>query len=145
MDPDADGRAPGRATRSSSSIAGWVVYTCAVVCFAGALVMVDRSDSDTANQGALLLVVAFAAALGALRPRQAWLSALIIGSTIAAARAIGLLMGRIPADPQAPRSLPAVATLLVLVVPAAVAAYAGAAARRAVTRSSTERDPPPSA
>jgi len=144
MHPKADDRAPGRATRSSGSIAGWVVYACTVVCFAGALVTADLSDSDTANQGALLLLI-FAAALGLLRPRQAWLSALIIGSTIAAARAIGLLMGRIPADPQAPRSLPAVATLLVLVVPAALASYTGAAARRAVTRQSSKRQPPTSA
>jgi len=132
MAPSEKVRDPGRGSGSRSSVAGWVVYACAVVCFAGVLVLVDRSDSDTANQGALLVLLTFAAALGALRPRQAWLSALIIGCTIAAARATGLLMGAVPADPQAPRSLPAVATLLVLVVPAAVASYAGAAARRAV-------------
>ena len=144
MHPRAGDRAAGRAARSSSSFAGWVVYACAVVCFVGALVLVDRSDSDTANQGALLLLLTFAAALGALRPRQAWLSALIIGSTIAAARAIGLLTGRMPADPQAPHSLPAVATLLVLLLPAAVASYAGAAARRAVTRPPPAGNPPTS-
>jgi hypothetical protein len=145
MDPQADDRVAGRTSWFRSSAAGWVVYVCVVVCFAGALVMVDRSDSDTANQGTLLLLLAFAAALGALRPRLAWLSALILGSTIAAARAIGLLVGQTPADPQAPRSLPAVATLLVLVVPAAVASYAGATARRAATGPSSEPEPPTSA
>jgi hypothetical protein len=132
----------GRTSGSRSWLAGWVIYACAVVCSTGALVLVDRSDSDAANQVALLLLLMCSAALGWLRPRQAWLSALIVGCAIAVARAIALLLDRSPADPQAPHSLPAVASLLVLVVPAAVASYVGAAARRAVTKPSSTPDRP---
>ena len=136
MDRDA-GSSPG----SRHPFAAQVGYACLVACFAVALASVDRSGSDTANQGTLLLLAVFAATLGALHPRQAWLSALIMGSTIAVVRAVALLLGQLPTDPQAPHSVPAAATLLILVVPAAVAAYLGAAARHALKPSSRSRRP----
>jgi hypothetical protein len=142
MDPKVGDRVPPDSSGPGSVSAGRLVYASAVVCFAGVLVLVDRSDSDAANQVALLLLILFAAGLGALRPRQAWLSALIIGCTVAAARAFELLMGQIPTDPQAPLTLSTVATLLVLLVPAAVAAYAGAAARRSFKQQSSPPGPP---
>lgn len=142
MDPTVGDRAPGPSPRPGRTSAGWLVYTIAVVGSVGVLVLVDRSDSDSANQVALLLLLVLAAGLGALRPRQAWLTALIIGCTFAAARAVAILAGLAPTDPQAPHTLPAAATLLVLLVPAAAAAYAGAAARVALTRRSSPSDPP---
>lgn len=134
MDPTVGDGDPRVSSATSRSGAGWRVYGMTVVGFVGALVVLDRSDSDVANQVVLLFLLVFAGVLGALRPRQAWLSALIIGCTIAVARGIELLTGPPPADPQAPRTLAAVATLLVLLVPAAIAAYVGAALRRAMAR-----------
>ncbi len=112
--------------------------------FVAALVLVDRSTSDVANQATLVLLLIFAAVLGAVRPRLAWLSGLLVGSTIAAARAVAELLGISPTDAQAPHTALAIAGLLVLIVPALLAAYAGAAVRRYLRRaagSRVDRDP----
>jgi hypothetical protein len=111
-----------------------VLFVAVLALVAAVLVLADLSTSEMANQVAMLLLLVFAAALGALRPRLAWLTALVIGSVIAVERIVGLLQGHMPSEPHAPHTVAAAATLFVLLVPASLAALLGAAGRRLVSR-----------
>ena len=110
------------------------LFIAVLAALAYLLALADRSTSEMANQAAMLLLLLFAGVLGALRPRLAWLAALVIGSVIAVTRIIGLVQGHLPADPHAPRTIAAAATLFVLLVPASLAALLGAVGRRMVDR-----------
>lgn len=110
---------PARASR-------WALLVAAMVVVA----LIDRSPSDIANQVTLLVLVGVAFAVGLwFRPKMV-IAALLVGSTIAISRALGLLLGVETADPSAPRTWAQVASLLVLTVPALVAAGVGAFVRR---------------
>ncbi len=109
---------PPRASRWGLLVAAMVVVS-----------LIDRSPSDIANQVTLLALLAVAFAVGRwFRPRTV-VAAVLAGSTIAISRALGLLLGVENADPSAPRTWGQVAALLVLVVPALVAAGIGALSR----------------
>ena len=106
------------------------LYLCGLTGAVGLLVWVDRSPSDIANQVSLLVLLVGAAALGAAAPRHGWLSGVVIGSSIAFAHAIYLWMGISLPYPMSPRGWAGPLTLLVLVVPAVLAAYIGAVTAR---------------
>lgn len=105
-------------------------YLLALAGSVTGLLWVDRSPSDIANQVALLTLAGTSFALGLAAPRRAWLPALVLGAAIAVSHVVYLTVG--PALPyrSEPPGVAGAATLLVLIVPAAVAAYLGAGARR---------------
>ena len=109
-------------------------YLAAVAVSVSALVTVDRSTSDIANQASLLVLLVAASGLGFGRPRSAWLSGIVVGSCLAIAHGIYQASGfRLP-YPMHPPGWVGAATLLVLLVPAVGAAYAGAAVGRVLER-----------
>ena len=108
-----------------------VGYLLGLAIAAAVLVGVDRiGTSDDAGQVSMLVLLAAAALLGFVAPRLAWLAGLVIGAALAAAHTLYLFLGIAVGDPAArPGGYGGAALLLVLIVPATVAAYLGAGAR----------------
>ena len=92
------------------------------------LVWVDLSPSEIANQASLLVLLLGAGLLGLVKPRWAWLSALGLGGSLAVAHALYLATGHRLPYPMSPSGWAGPITLLVLLVPAFLAAYGGAGA-----------------
>lgn len=90
------------------------------------LVRVDFSASDVANQACLVILLFTSAVLGLARPRLAALAGCVVGSSLATAHVVYLL-GRVELPyPMSPPGWVGALGLLVLVVPAIGAAFAGA-------------------
>ena len=105
-----------------------VLYTFGLFASATMLIFVDYSPSDIANQASLLVLILGATALGIAAPRWAWLTALVLGGSLAAMHAI-YLAARVPLPYQmSPAGWAGAATLLILIIPAGIAAYLGAGA-----------------
>jgi hypothetical protein len=68
-------------------------YAAGLACAVLALVAVDRSPSDIANQASLLVLLLTAGGLGLTRPHRAWIAGLVVGSCLAAAHAAYLAWG----------------------------------------------------
>ena len=105
---------------------GPVLYLLGLLGAAAVLVWVDLSPSDIANQTSLLLLLLGAGALGLAAPRWAWLSALVLGGCIAASHAIYLAADLDLPYSMSPTGWAGPAILLILIVPAGLAAYLGA-------------------
>jgi hypothetical protein len=103
-----------------------VLYLLGLLGAAAVLVWVDLSPSDIANQTSLLLLLLGAGALGLAAPRWAWLSALVLGGCIAASHAIYLAADLDLPYSMSPTGWAGPAILLILIVPAGLAAYLGA-------------------
>ena len=99
-----------------------------------ALVMVDRSPSDVANQASLLVLILAAGALGLTRPRCAWLAGVVVGSCLGVTHAAYQALGMELPYPMSPSGWAGPVSLLLLLAPAFGAAYAAAAVRLAVQR-----------
>jgi hypothetical protein len=105
-----------------------VLYTFGLFASATMLIFVDYSPSDIASQASLLVLILGAATLGIAAPRWAWLAALVLGGSLAAMHAI-YLAARVPLPYQmSPAGWAGAATLLILIIPAGIAAYLGAGA-----------------
>jgi len=103
-------------------------YTFGLFASAAMLIFVDYSPSDIANQASLLVLILGAATLGIAAPRWAWLAALVLGGALAAVHAI-CLAAQVPLPYQmSPAGWAGAATLLILIIPAGIAAYLGAGA-----------------
>ncbi len=113
----------------------------ALVLAIGALVWVDRSPSDVANQASLLVLLVGGLGIGLTTRRRLWLPVVLFGFTLAVARACYVLFGVDLHDPSAPATVPAAAGLLVLVVPVAVTAGLGWILRRAISPLARDREP----
>jgi hypothetical protein len=109
-------------------------YAAGLACAVFALVTVDRSPSDIANQASLLVLLLTAGGLGLTRPRSAWFAGLVVGSCLAATHAAYLAWGVELPYPMSPSGWAGALSLLLLLLPAFVAAYTGAAIGRAVQR-----------
>jgi hypothetical protein len=109
-------------------------YAAGLVCAVSALVIVDRSPSDVANQASLLVLLLSAGGLGLSKPRRAWFAGLVIGSCLAAAHAAYLAWDLELPYPMSPSGWAGALSLLLLLVPALVTAYAGAAIGRVIQR-----------
>jgi hypothetical protein len=104
-----------------------VAYVVALVLAAGVLVTVDRlGSSDDAGQVSLAVLLLVGAGLGFAAPRWAWVAGLVVGAAIAIANMVYVTWGPVRAHPIEPSGLAGAATLLVLIVPAMLAAYLGA-------------------
>jgi hypothetical protein len=103
-----------------------VLYLLGLLGAAAVLVWVDLSPSDIANQTSLLLLLLGAGTLGLAAPRWAWLSALVLGGCIAASHAVYLAADLDLPYSMSPTGWAGPAILLILIVPAGLAAYLGA-------------------
>jgi hypothetical protein len=112
-------------------------YAFGVAAAVAVLVVVDRSPSDIANQASVAVLLIAAFALGICAPRRAWMSGLAVGVCLAAAHAIYLTAHvRLP-YPLEPAGWAGPFSLLVLIVPALLAAFVGAGAGALARRRST--------
>jgi hypothetical protein len=106
-----------------------VGYVLALAVAVGAVVTVDRlGTSDDAGQVSLAVLLLAGALLGFAAPRWAWLAGLVVGAAIGLANVVYVTWGPAPVHPIQPGGLAGAATLLVLIVPAMIAAYLGAGA-----------------
>jgi hypothetical protein len=110
------------------------LYGIGVLVAAAVLVWIDQSPSDVANQASLLILLIGAGLLGIAAPHWAWLPALILGFSLAAAHAIYLAAGIALPYAMSPAGWAGSATLLILIIPAGIAAYAGAGAAAMLQR-----------
>ena len=118
---------------------GILVYRCAywlALCGAAALITVLNwvGTSDDSAQVVMAALLAVPAGLGWAVPRRAWLSALVIGSILAATAMIEVALGVDGASVPKPGGMVGAANMFVLLIPAATGAYIGAGARRALRR-----------
>lgn len=97
---------------------------------------VNSSSSDVANQASLVFLLAGAAASGYVHPRSWRLAGLALGLVVPVSGAVTLLAGGAPLG--TPRGWTGPIVLCALCVPALLAAYCGAAARRAWPGGETE-------
>ena len=117
---------PARDYRRSRPAAA--LYALGLFATAAMLIAIDYSPSDIANQASMLVLVLGAAALGLAAPRWAWLPALLLGATLAATHAIYLTAGFPLLYKMSPAGWAGPASLLILIIPAGIAAYLGAGA-----------------
>ena len=110
------------------------LYLSGVVVTVAALVWVDLSPSDVANQASVLVLVLGAGALGFAVPRCAWLPGAAVGGCLAVAHAVYIAADIRLRYPMSPSGWAGAVTLLLLIVPAMVAAYAGAGVGALVRR-----------
>ena len=104
------------------------LYTFGLFAGAAMLIFVDYSPSAIANQVSLLVLILGAATRGIAAPRWACLAALVLGGSLAAMHAIYLAAQvRLPYQ-MSPAGWAGAATLLILIIPAGIAACLGAAA-----------------
>ena len=102
------------------------LYLGGVAATVAVLLWVDWSPSDIANQASMLVLLLGSSALGFSAPRWAWLAGAAVGSCLAFAHAVYVAAGIRLRYEMTPSGWAGPATLLILVVPAIVAAYAGA-------------------
>lgn len=102
------------------------LYLGGVATTVAVLVWVDWSPSDIANQASMLVLLLGSSALGFSAPRWAWLAGAAVGSFLALAHAVYLAAGIGLRYEMTPSGWAGPATLLILVVPAIIAAYTGA-------------------
>src|SRR6476660_6829331 len=92
------------------------LYGIGLLMAAAVLVWIDWSPSDVANQVSLLILLIGAGLLGIAAPRWAWLSALLLGTCLAAAHAVYLMAGVALPYPMSPAGWAGPATLLILIL-----------------------------
>jgi hypothetical protein len=110
------------------------LYGMGLLMAAAVLVWIDQSPSDVANQVSLLMLLTGAALLGLAAPRWAWLSAVVLGGSLAAVHAIYLAARIALPYAMSPAGCAGPATLLILILPAGCAAYLGAGAAALIRR-----------
>jgi hypothetical protein len=114
---------------------GRFAYGGGLAVAAVAVVLVDaRGRSEDAGQATLLLLLMAAAVLGFAAPRVAWLAGLVLGCALPVAGIGWNLLRPDWAHVPDPPGMAGAATLFVLIVPAALAAWAGAGVRLALRR-----------
>ncbi|MCU7495974.1 MAG: hypothetical protein HF314_17065 [Ignavibacteria bacterium] len=108
------------------------IFVLASLLFGAVSGFVDIKASEV--QPAALLIIIFTCFLGFIQPRNAWLSALITGSSILAAHLISPFWGLYPDYPVEP----SVWATTIALIPAFLGAYIGAAAGWALTGSGSK-------
>jgi hypothetical protein len=132
-----DGDGPRRVWRRSSAVlllkeafVHRLQATAAALVCVGLIAWLDRSPSDDSGQFTLGAILLSAVMLGALAPRRAWLVAIVIGSVPAVVHIVSLALGLPEPGVHLPKGWANTTSLLVLIVPALIAAYSGSALRR---------------
>lgn len=103
------------------------VVLCLVVV---AIAVVNESASDLVNQLAMACIVGGAGLVGFVWMRRVWLAGLLTGCTVAVEHVVALALGVEIPDVHLPPGWWGSASLLILLVPALIGAYAGAGLRR---------------
>lgn len=103
----------------------------------GTIAWLERSPSDDASQFTLGAILLSAVLLGAIAPRRAWLVGIMIGSVVAVTHVISLAVGMPEPGVNLPAGWASTTSLLVLIVPAVIAAYAGSALRHLIAAEET--------
>ncbi len=116
-----------------------VLLIIAAIAVVAAIAAVDRSPSDDGGQVTMAVILVGSAGLGAWATRRTWLVGIATGSVVAASHLVSLLLNLPGQGDGVPPGWLGAASLLVLVIPATIAAYAGAGARRLAAR---DRVPP---
>lgn len=89
----------------------------------------NESSSDVANQATLAFIVVGAGLVGFVWVRRAWLAGVLIGCTVAVEHVVALGLGVENPDVHLPPGWWGSASLLILLVPAVIGAYAGVGLR----------------
>ena len=110
------------------------LYLLGLAAAVALLLRVDWSPSDAANQLSLLVLLMLSAAAGFAAPRRAWLAGLVIGACLAVAHLVYRLLDLVEPYRLEPVGWAGPITLLVLIVPAMIAAYAGFTVAKLVNR-----------
>ena len=114
-----------------------VAYVAALVVGAVGLVALDRlGTSDDAVFVVLAALLAASGALGFASPRRFWIPALVLGGALGVSAVGTLMLGGSMAPDSAPAGYAGALSLLVLAIPAGLAAGVGAGVRRALCRPS---------
>jgi hypothetical protein len=114
-------------------IFGPVLRSFVLVLVVVAVAVVNESSSDIANQVTLALIVCGAGLVGFVWIRWAWLAGVLIGCTVAVEHVVALALAVENPDIHLPPGWWGSTSLLVLLVPAVIAAYGGAGLRRLVS------------
>jgi hypothetical protein len=114
-------------------VAGPVVDVTALTAVIAAVVLLNSSTSDVASQETLVCIVLGSAFVGFLWGRRPWLVALLVGGTVAAQHLVSLDLHLPEPGVHLPAGWLGTASLLILVLPALLGAYAGARFRRLAT------------
>src|SRR3954464_12507062 len=96
---------------------------------------VNESGSEVANQATLLAIVVGAGLLGSLWRRWAWVPGIVVGATVAVEHLVALALHLPEPEVTVPAGWGGAASLLILRLPALLAAYLGAGVRRLASRS----------
>jgi hypothetical protein len=129
-----------RVSRRVPSRAAALGYAFGVAASVAVVVVVDRSPSDVANQTSVAVLLVAAFVLGVCAPRRASMSGLAVGGSLAAAHALYLTAYVNVPYRMEPAGWAGPVSLLVLIIPALLAAFIGASARKlARRRSNPER------
>ena len=102
----------------------WLIIPSAV-CLSALVGWLDYHADEV--QGTVLLLIVITGALSFAAPSRAWIIALIMGLSIAASYLVGRGLGLSPTHP-----MPVPASSLIALIPAAIGAGCGLAARVAV-------------
>jgi hypothetical protein len=101
-------------------------YGCGLGAGVAVLVTVDRiGNSDDSSQVSMVVLLVGALVLGFAAPRWAWLSGVVLGSTLAVSAMISVALNPQSVQVPKPGGLGGAATLFVLVVPALAGTYIG--------------------
>lgn len=99
-----------------------------------AVAVANESSSDIANQVTLALIIGGAGLVGFVWTRKPWLAGVLVGATVAVEHVIALALGVENPDIHLPAGWWSTTSLLVLLLPALIAAYSGAGLRRLTSR-----------
>lgn len=111
-------------------LAGPVVNLLVLVLVIAALVWLNSSSSDVASQASLLCILLGAGLTGFVWRSRVWIGGVAIGATVAVQHVVSLAL-RLPEPHLAlPPGWFSTSSLLVLIIPAMIAAYAGASIRK---------------
>lgn len=105
----------------SGAMAFWLLIPIAVL-LSGLIGWADYHASEV--QGTVLLLIVITGALAFASPSHAWLVGLIMGLSVAGTYVVGKWLGFSPVDP-----IPHPMSTLIALIPAAIGAACGAAAR----------------
>lgn len=112
----------------------WVVAFAALAGTVALVGLANSSSSDVAAQATLALLIAGTGVLGFLWRRWWWIPALVVGGTVATMHAAALWFGIAEHNVHVPNGWWGTVTLLILIVPAAIAGALGAWLQRSTDR-----------
>ncbi|MCU1472907.1 hypothetical protein [Amnibacterium sp.] len=123
-------RSAARAMLVRGLIVGPVLRSAVLWLVVAAVAVVNESSSDIANQVTLVFIAAGAGLVGFVWVRRAWLAGVLIGCTVAVEHVVRVALGVENPDVHLPPGWWSSTSLLILLVPAVIAAYGGVGLRR---------------